>query len=204
MYPGLSDTAAPEAMVMKSLDPKHFPPGHTNSSTSVLLGLNTMHYQAHSKASALLPSKAKSPSSTLCCKLCGAVFTSRTGLIGHTNRVHLKKHPHTCPVCGKGFTVRELFHDHLNMHNNIKAHTCQFCCNSYTYKSSLRQHLREGHCNKLKALQSFPAALGNQEDGGGDWRILGLQDSLANFPGKEFYWNGFFGAWKGLAEDSRV
>ena len=167
MYPGLSDTAAPEAMVMKSLDPKHFPPGHTDSSTSVLLGLNTMHYQAHSKASALLPSKAKSPSSTLCCKVCGAVFTSRTGLIGHTNRVHLKKHPHTCPVCGKGFTVRELFHDHLNMHNNIKAHTCPFCSNSYTYKSSLRQHLREGHCNKLKALQSFPTALGNQEDGGG-------------------------------------
>lgn len=165
MYPRLSDTAAAEAMAMKSLDPKHFTPGQTNSSASIPLGLKTMRYQARSKFSALLPSAAKSPSSTLYCELCSATFTSKTGLIGHTNRVHLNKHPYTCSVCGKGFTVKELFHDHLNMHNNIKAHTCPFCANSYTYKSSLRQHLREGHCNRLKVLKSFPTSQVNEEDG---------------------------------------
>lgn len=149
-YPGLSDSAAPRAVMMKGLDPKNFPPGHVISA-SVQHGLRSKASSAHLPSS----STAKAPSSTLYCELCDATFTSKTGLIGHTNRVHLNKHRHTCPVCGKGFTVKELFHDHLNMHNNVKAHTCPFCGNSYTYKSSLRQHLRRGYCNKLKSVNSL-------------------------------------------------
>ncbi|KAK7109908.1 hypothetical protein V1264_013866 [Littorina saxatilis] len=84
------------------------------------------------------------------CEICFATFTTKGGLVRHTDGVHLNKHRHRCSICGRGFSVTELFHDHLNMHNNIKAHSCPHCGKDYTYKSSLRQHLREGHCSQCK------------------------------------------------------
>lgn len=83
------------------------------------------------------------PTKILVCEFCDASFTSNSGLIRHKNSVHLKKMRHKCHVCGKGFSVREPFEDHINMHNNIKAHKCPLCPSVFTYKTSLYHHFRK-------------------------------------------------------------
>ena len=88
------------------------------------------------------------PNKILLCEFCKASFTSASGLSRHKDSVHLKKMRHTCHVCGKGFTVREPFEDHMNMHNNIKAHKCPHCPSLFTYKTSLYHHIRK-HSNPI-------------------------------------------------------
>ena len=82
------------------------------------------------------------------CDLCDATFTSSSGLKLHTNCVHLKKYPYACTVCGKRFTLKEHYNDHMSMHNKVKAHKCPNCCRPFTFKTSLRKHLRDRICKK--------------------------------------------------------
>ncbi|KAL8613317.1 hypothetical protein ACOMHN_052557 [Nucella lapillus] len=85
------------------------------------------------------------PSRKLQCEFCGASFTSSSGLYRHKAKVHLNKLRFSCDICGKGFNVRELYEDHVNMHYNIKAHKCPYCPSVFTYKTNMYHHIREKH-----------------------------------------------------------
>ena len=84
----------------------------------------------------------------LLCEFCNASFTTMQGLKGHRDRVHLNKAAQVCSICEKGFTSKEHFEDHMNMHNNVKAHQCPNCSSWFTFKACLRRHIRQGVCNK--------------------------------------------------------
>lgn len=89
------------------------------------------------------------------CEFCNATFTSGMRLKEHTNIFHLnKKYSYTCPICGKGFTRKYRFNDHVNAHNNIKAHTCPKCSRSFTQLTNLNTHIRSGTCDKWKYKHS--------------------------------------------------
>ncbi|XP_076460611.1 uncharacterized protein LOC143293555 isoform X7 [Babylonia areolata] len=85
---------------------------------------------------------------SLQCELCDATFSSASGLYRHKDRVHLNKCRFSCSMCGKGFNVRELFEDHVNMHYNIKAHKCPYCPSLFTYKTNMYHHIRGKHKRK--------------------------------------------------------
>lgn len=84
------------------------------------------------------------------CEYCGAIFGSSSGLSGHRRRVHLKKPVHTCSICGVGFTMREHFVGHMNMHSGIKAFKCPSCPRAFSYRTSLRSHLRASACGSIQ------------------------------------------------------
>lgn len=90
------------------------------------------------------------PSQILLCEFCEKSFASGSGLSRHQNRVHsLKRLPHVCTVCGKGFNEKDNYEGHMNMHNNVRAYKCPHCSSGWFYKNSLREHIRFGGCNKL-------------------------------------------------------
>lgn len=91
------------------------------------------------------------PSSVLLCGLCDKSFISVSGLIKHKNRVHsLKRLPHVCNLCGKGYNYKEAYEGHMNMHNNIRAYKCPNCLKGWYYKTNLRDHIRLGGCKKKR------------------------------------------------------
>ena len=95
-------------------------------------------------------SKDRSNRRNLKCQYCQAGFMTHSTLMSHVKVVHLDQHKYRCSVCSKGFTVRELFEDHMNKHLNIKKHSCAYCHKRYFYKSGLRQHLRENRCPQFR------------------------------------------------------
>lgn len=89
------------------------------------------------------------PSSVLLCEFCDKSFISVSGLIKHKNRVHsLKRLPHVCTLCGKGYNYKEAYEGHMNMHNNTRAYKCPNCFKGWYYKTNLRDHIRLGGCKK--------------------------------------------------------
>ena len=103
----------------------------------------------HPRTSAAKPTSSHlSLSRIFLCELCDATFTSSSGLKSHTNCIHLKKYPYVCSICGKRFTLKEHYSDHMSMHNKVKAHKCPNCGRLFTFKTSLRKHLRDRVCRK--------------------------------------------------------
>ncbi|XP_076460631.1 uncharacterized protein LOC143293555 isoform X23 [Babylonia areolata] len=86
------------------------------------------------------------------CDLCTMAFPSQSALQSHGRAAHAKKFPYVCSICEKGFTIREQYRDHVNMHNNVQAHFCPHCSRPFTFKSNLRKHLRKNVCNKMLGL----------------------------------------------------
>ena len=102
-----------------------------------------------------VPSDQGMPSTILLCEFCDKSFASGSGLFRHKNRVHsLKRLPHVCTICGKGFNEKENYEGHMNMHNNIRAYKCPNCSGGWFYKNSLREHIRFGGCKKQ--VDSWP------------------------------------------------
>lgn len=93
---------------------------------------------------------------TYICTFCNARFQTRNGLTLHT-----KMHPQSaslcatrvniqtaaahleCDKCGKRFRKREVFVQHMNMHNKLKTFSCPNCPKKFVYKSSLKFHMKE-------------------------------------------------------------
>lgn len=64
--------------------------------------------------------------------------------------LHLQSHAAThtrylCFLCGKKFNNEELYYDHLNGHNGIKAHKCKSCDKHYTTAKALKVHRDAAH-----------------------------------------------------------
>ena len=86
-------------------------------------------------------------SKILLCDLCNASFSAESSRKRHILAVHLKKALHRCPICGKGFAIKEYFRDHMNTHNNVPAYKCPNCPKAFAYRTSFRRHCRENSCN---------------------------------------------------------
>ncbi|XP_076460609.1 uncharacterized protein LOC143293555 isoform X5 [Babylonia areolata] len=87
------------------------------------------------------------------CKFCSDTFPSKLVLHEHMSMFHSRKY--ICSICKKGFTRKESYTDHVNVHNRIKAHKCPYCSILFSFKTNLRKHLRDGVCRKHLNAQ-FP------------------------------------------------
>ncbi|KAL8613314.1 hypothetical protein ACOMHN_052554 [Nucella lapillus] len=103
---------------------------------------------------------------TFVCDLCSVAFSSQSAMQAHGRTAHAKRFPYICSVCEKGFTIREQYRDHVNMHNNVQAHFCPGCSRPFTFKSNLRKHLRRwrNHPNRGGASRHY-ASYTQQQSG---------------------------------------
>ena len=110
------------------------------------------------------------------CSLCLREFNSLSLLQGHKKSVHervpcsecgklvgvrnLKRHmesSHTpddqkkfrCEICGKGFSERRCFSDHMNVHTGEKPYKCKFCSSCFANHGNLAEH-EKNHLDRVR------------------------------------------------------
>ena len=82
------------------------------------------------------------------CPLCQCTFASKAGLKGHVTHVHQKLAKYLCETCGKGYSVRSNYMDHIATHSGTRRHVCSMCQRQFTFKHSLKSHMLRFHTNK--------------------------------------------------------
>ena len=88
------------------------------------------------------------------CSECGLELPQNK-LQCHILRQHTPedKKPFVCPICVpvKGFVARNLFRDHMNIHDGLKPHVCKQCPNAaFANAANLAAHVRATHQNKKR------------------------------------------------------
>ncbi len=77
--------------------------------------------------------------SSCICPDCGRAFTTRSGFLEHMKR-HMGRYRYNCNLCQKGFMNRQHYLGHMNMHENRKPFACQLCKKTFTLKSNAMSH----------------------------------------------------------------
>ena len=85
----------------------------------------------------------------IACSQCACTFASKGGLNEHVKCVHLGLARYQCAICGKGYSRRSNYHDHLATHTGTKRHVCIICQKQFTFKHGLKAHVLRFHVNDL-------------------------------------------------------
>ena len=83
----------------------------------------------------------------LACPQCQCTFVSKAGLTQHVKHIHEKLPRYRCETCGKGYSVRSQYYDHLAAHTGVKRNVCPVCLKQFTFKPSLKTHILRFHTN---------------------------------------------------------
>ena len=86
------------------------------------------------------------------CPQCRCTFASRAGLKGHVAHVHQKLVKYQCETCGKGYSVRSNYYDHIATHTGVKRNICSICQKQFTFKHSMKSHILRFHPNEAVDL----------------------------------------------------
>ena len=89
--------------------------------------------------------KAMHAGARFVCPQCQCTLSTRSGLTEHVKHVHQKLARYQCEHCGKGYSHRSNYLDHLATHTGVKRHVCLVCQTHYTFGHSLKKHVREVH-----------------------------------------------------------
>ena len=81
------------------------------------------------------------------CPRCPCTFASRGGLTDHVRHIHEKQARYQCETCGKGYSIRSNYLDHVAAHTGVKRNVCSICHKQFTFKYSLKVHLTKCHTN---------------------------------------------------------
>ena len=81
------------------------------------------------------------------CLICAQTFASRGGLTQHVQHIHDKNSRYKCEACGKGFSIRSDYVDHMAAHTGVKRNLCIVCKKRFTYTRDLRAHVSRCHPN---------------------------------------------------------
>ena len=82
------------------------------------------------------------------CPQCQRSCVSKNGLNEHVKLVHEKFVRYRCETCGKGYSRRAHYHDHLARHTAVKLNICTVCRRQFTFRESLKKHVRRFHPNE--------------------------------------------------------
>ena len=87
------------------------------------------------------------------CPQCPRMYSSKSGLNEHVKRIHQQQVRYRCETCGKGFSVRSNYYDHLAAHTGARRNVCPICLTQFTFKCSLKSHVLHFHPNEIDRVQ---------------------------------------------------
>ena len=82
------------------------------------------------------------------CPQCQCTLSSRGGLTAHVKIVHEKLARYRCEHCGKGYSHRSNYLDHLATHTGVTRNVCSVCQQQFTLKCSLKAHMLRFHSKR--------------------------------------------------------
>ena len=82
------------------------------------------------------------------CPQCQCTLSTRGGLTEHVKHVHQKLARYQCEHCGKGYSQRNNYLDHLATHTGVKRNVCPVCQRQFTFKCSLKTHMLRVHSKR--------------------------------------------------------
>ena len=82
------------------------------------------------------------------CPKCGNSYAYRKNLKAHMDEMHNNIYRYRCETCGKGFTGRSRYQDHVAAHTGVRRHTCSICEANFTNRGTLKMHVLRCHPNE--------------------------------------------------------
>ena len=79
------------------------------------------------------------------CSQCDCTFVTKQGMRQHVRHIHDKSPRYRCDTCGKGYSTRQNYYDHLATHTGVKRNVCPICLKQFTFKPSLKIHVLQCH-----------------------------------------------------------
>jgi len=92
--------------------------------------------------------KTKHTHSRLVCPQCQCSFASKPGLVQHVRHIHEKLSRYRCDTCGKGYSIRSHYYDHIATHTGVKRNVCSICLKQFTFKTALNVHMLRFHSDR--------------------------------------------------------
>ena len=83
------------------------------------------------------------------CPQCQRTFVTNSGLNSHVKHIHEKVSRYKCEVCGKRYTDRSNYFDHIATHSGVKRNVCPICQRQFTFKHSVKAHVVRVHLNTV-------------------------------------------------------
>ena len=79
------------------------------------------------------------------CPRCPCTYSSKGSLTEHLRHIHDNASRYRCETCGKGFSIRSYYYDHLAAHTGVKRYVCSVCLREFTLKCNLKAHMLHFH-----------------------------------------------------------
>ena len=89
--------------------------------------------------------KAMHAGSRFVCPQCQCTLSTRGGLTEHVKHVHQKLARYKCQHCGKGYSHRSHYLDHLAIHTGVKRNVCPVCQRHFAFGHTLKDHIIRVH-----------------------------------------------------------
>ncbi|XP_066272160.1 zinc finger and BTB domain-containing protein 17-like isoform X2 [Branchiostoma lanceolatum] len=99
----------------------------------------------------------------------------------------------TCETCGKLFTSRSSYKQHMYGHRSGKRHTCKFCSKRFTYASHLQNHMSVHSVDRPHKCPQCPSSFKRKDQLKFHQRIhSGFRPYQCKLCDKTFYHSGSF------------
>ena len=98
-------------------------------------------YQCSIRGSAANHARTKHIGKRFICQRCPCTYASKGGLTEHVRHIHDNASRYRCDTCGKRFSIRSHYYDHLAAHTGVKQYVCYVCLKEFTWKRNLKSHM---------------------------------------------------------------
>ena len=83
------------------------------------------------------------------CPRCPCTYATKGNMTEHVRHIHENASRYRCETCGKGFTIRSIYYDHLAAHTGVKRYVCTVCSKEFTFKGNLKAHMLHFHAAEI-------------------------------------------------------
>ena len=93
----------------------------------------------------LYPARTELVGKRFVCPRCPCTYASKGSLTEHVRHIHENASRYRCDTCGKGFSIRSHYYDHLASHTGVKRYVCPTCKAQFTFRNDLKVHVCRFH-----------------------------------------------------------
>ncbi|KPJ01312.1 Zinc finger protein 26 [Papilio xuthus] len=86
------------------------------------------------------------------CELCNKVYLSKSALVRHNLRVHVRERSFNCDLCDYKSFTNSILQDHRLKHFDVRAYECEFCKKTFRRKKGLIDSVIAGKPDDLDLL----------------------------------------------------